>query len=291
MRRCAVLITILVGRLGTAADTPKATLALQATGLAKMSVSPHRAPGVRPPPTPAGGKVCDRPLSTNNDLPRYAGEAVRYLVNVNGLSVGTIDFKIEKNGTFNGQAVTEYRSLFRLDALVSTVVAVDGRALSLVPANVTGPAQAVSSYRFNDIQFEESASFAPGNKKVSSSRSKNGQKKDEQREFPMSVVDFVSGFYLVRALPETMNGCAVLYGNQRAYTIWVEPNGQEEVKTPVGLKPAQRYKISYTHEKAKRWEQGTFWLSTTPERLPYKAEVNGQNHLEAFVHMYEKGRN
>ena len=35
---------------------------------------------------------------------------------------------------------------------------------------------------------------------------------------------------------------------------------------------------------------GVLWIGEGPERLPYKAEINGQNRLEARIHLYETGK-
>ncbi len=218
------------------------------------------------------------------------GETIRYLVNVDGLSVGTIDFKVERRAVYAGQPVTEYRSLFKLDSLVSTLIPVEGRAASLVPEMSFVPVVAMNRYSLSDNTFEESQTFASGGHTVMSKRSKNGKSKDERRLFPGPAIDFVSGFYLLRSLPDNAAGCVIIYGNQRAYTVWLKPDGSEKVRTPVGLRQAQRYLVSYASDKSKKPASGLLWLGEAPMRLPYRAELNGKSRLEARIHLYETGK-
>lgn len=247
------------------------------------------APAPAPPKTPPGLEPCTTPLQPNGELTRSVGETVRYLVDVNGLSVGTVDFRIEKRGTFDGQPVTEYRSLFKIDNLVAAAIPVEGRAATLVPDAGSSPAKAMSRYKLDKNEFEEDLTYAPGGRAVSSHRSKNGRAKDESRAFPGPVLDFVSSFYTLRTLALDTRGCAIIYSNQRAYTVWIEPDGEEDVMTPVGLKPAERYAITFASEKSKKPVSGRLWLGAAPDRLPYRAELRGKRRLEARIHLFENG--
>jgi hypothetical protein len=233
---------------------------------------------------------CSTPLTPAADLPRAVGETVRYVVDVNGLSVGTIDFRIEKRGTFGGQPVTEYRSLFKIDQLVGTVLPVEGRAAALVGDASYWPTQAMSKYTMDKNDFEESQTYAAGGRGVSSRRVKNGKPNEESRVFPGPAQDFVSAFYLVRSLPPDVSGCAIIYASQRAYTVWIKPDGDEKVMTPVGLKQARRYAIVWASDKAKKPADAKLWVGDGPDRLPLKAELFGPGHLEARIHLYETGK-
>jgi hypothetical protein len=217
------------------------------------------------------------------------GETIRYAVDVDGLSVGTIDFKIERRGLFDGRAVTEYRSLFKIDGLVATFVPVEGQAASIVPEIGFWPARAMSRFKMSENQIEENQTYSESGRVLSANRVKDGKAADDRREFPMPATDFVSGFYMLRRLPPGAQGCAILYGNQRAYTVWIKPDGAEKVKTPVGLRDAERYAVSYASDKSKTPFTGTIWIGASPERLPYRAIVNGKNTLEARIHLYETG--
>lgn len=242
------------------------------------------------PKVPSDLSPCDKPLLPPQDLPRSLGETVRYVVDVNGLSVGTIDFKIERKGQFAGKPVTEYRSLFKIDALVAMLLPVEGRASAFVPDTARAPVVAMNKYKLDQFDIEEKQTFGDGALKVASKRMKNGESKDDARDFPGPVQDFVSGFYYLRTLPAAASGCAIIYGNQRAYTVWLEADGDEKIMTPVGLKTANRYAIRYAHDKSKKSATGRVWLGTGADRLPYKAEIIGADRLEARVHAYETGQ-
>ncbi len=260
--------------------------------VAALTDSPAGSLGAKPgqKPSPPLVPPCTSPLSPVSDLPRTAGETIRYVVDVNGLSVGTIDFKIERQGLFDGHAVTEYRSLFKLDGLVSTFVPVEGQAAALVPEASYTPARAMNRYKLSDTHFEENQTFGAQGRSVKSKRTRNGKPADDSRQFSTPATDFVSGFYLIRRVPKDVAGCAIVYGNQRTYTIWIKPDGKERVKTPVGLREADRYLVTYASDKAKKALNGVIWMGDGPERLPYKVQLDGQNQLEARIHLYETGK-
>jgi hypothetical protein len=247
--------------------------------------------GIAPPKTPSGLPQCSVTLAPSLAMPRLAGETIRYNVDIGGISVGTVDFKIEKNGTHEGEAVTEYRSLFKLDTLVSTFVPVEGRAAALVPREAYTPKVAMNHYELDKNTFEEDISLESDGKRLASRRKKNGELKKEERIFPSPVQDFVSGFYMLRSLPADANGCAIIYGNQRAYTIWIKPDGTERIKTPIGMQLTDRYVITYGSEKSKKPFTAHLWMSQgSGMRLPYQAQIDGDQTLIARVHLYEAGR-
>ena len=239
------------------------------------------------PKTPADLPQCTKALDAKGPLPQTAGETIRYLVDVNGLSVGTIDFKIERVGTYAGQLVTEYRSLFKLDSLVASFVPAEGRAASLVDLGSHLPLTSTNRYKSDKNNFEEDVTYASGGKGLSSKRLRNNEKKVDERSFPSPAIDFVSAYYVMRSFPAETNGCALLYANQRAYTVWVKHIGQESVRTPVGSKPADKYELRYASEKQRTAITATIWMATDATRLPYKMRVEGKQPLEARVHMYE----
>lgn len=270
----------------SAKQGPVATLETRALPHVRLPVRRDR---LRPPATPSGLLPCWQPLAPIADLPRSTGEVIRYLVDVDGLSVGTVDFKIERHGTYEGRTVTEYRSLFELDPLVATLVPLKGQAASLVPRRVFWPSRAMNRYTLDRNEYEETVSYQSDGRVLASTRSKNGKAKDASRRFGNPAPDFVSAFYMLRRMPEDMDGCSILYGNQRAYTIWMKHEGREKVKTPAGLREADRYLVRYGSERSRRPYEGSVWLGPAPDRLPYRAEVRGTHTLEARIHLFETG--
>ncbi|MEK7706166.1 MAG: DUF3108 domain-containing protein [Myxococcota bacterium] len=256
---------------------------------ARLDVRPSAIRAVAPP-TPRGLPACHKSLASAADLPRIAGETVRYLVDVDGLSVGTIDFQITRNGAYQGRAVTEYRSLFKLDALVATLIPVDGRAAAIVALGASTPIVAMNHYTSGAHQFQEDVTYAEGASRLESAQKKDASSKTVTRRFLAPAYDFVSAFYMLRSLPADAAGCTVVYGNQRAYTIWLVPDGSEDVPTPIGLQPSDRYQVRYASERAKAPTQATLWLARDAQRLPYRARIEGSHALEARIHLYEKGK-
>lgn len=250
----------------------------------------RKIPGaVEVPKTPSDLPQCKEPLSITGNLPSTAGETIRYLVDVEGLSVGTIDFKIERQGSFSGEAVTEYRSLFKLDSLVASFVPVEGRAASLVGTSTHLPLTSTNRYKTDKSTIEEDLKYSKKSLHLASSRRlrEGAQAKTEERDFNSPALDFVSAYYAMRSFPADTNGCALLYANQRAYTIWVKHVGQENVKTPTGTKPADKYELRYASEKSAKIFKASVWLATDASRLPYVMRVDGDKSIEARVHTYE----
>ena len=61
-----------------------------------------------------------------------------------------------------------------------------------------------------------------------------------EREFTGPIMDFVSGFYLLRAGRVASPTCSVVFGSHRAFTVLLEPLGVEAVETPIGQRPAEK---------------------------------------------------
>ena len=241
------------------------------------------------PKTPAGLAPCAAPLSVPGGLPRKVGETIRYVVDVDGLSVGTVDFKVERRGQFAGVPVTEYRSLFKLDGLVSAFLPVEGRAATLVPEPGHAPKVSMSHYRLDTKDIEEKLAYAPDAHSVAISRTKDGEHKNESRSFPVAMQDFISAFYLMRRLPLQHDGCAIIFSNQRAYTVWLKPDGEEEIKTPVGLRMTHRYTLLYASDRSTKAVSGHVWMGQDADKLPFKADADGSHHIEARIHLYVPG--
>jgi len=245
----------------------------------------------KPPVKPRLGiEPCENPLPDVERLPISIGETVRYVVDVDGLSVGVVDFRTIQRGQYEGQSVTEYRSQFKLDSLMGSLLPVDGRAASLVRDERGQPARAMNQYSVGERSYEETVVWNTTSGSLTSERRRGDKSKTVTRSFDSTARDFVSGFYTLRALPRESTGCTIIYGNQRAYTVHIRYAGEDKVMTPVGSKPADRYELRYAHERSKRVADATIWLSMGPDRLPYRAEIRARNKLDARIHLYEPGK-
>ena len=245
--------------------------------------------GELPPRAPKEVTRCSIPLIPTEPVVTPVGETVRYHVDVNGISVGQLDFKVERTGTLGGKDVTEYRSVFALDALASTFVPMKGRAASVVPAASVFPTQAMMRFSVRDKQVAEDLRFSGAGREVRSDRSIGDRRRVRRRRYAPELLDFVAGFYAARRLPPDADGCAVLFGNGRAYTFWVRGMGPERISTPTGPKVADRFVIRYGHETSRDVVEGEVWIGQDAHRLPYRAEARGKYHLVARVHLFDKG--
>ena len=61
------------------------------------------------------------------------------------------------------------------------------------------------------------------------------------------------------------------------------------MKTPVGLRDADRYNVLYAHERSKKPIKAAMWISKEGDRLPYQAEIFGRSHLLARIHLFIPG--
>lgn len=247
----------------------------------------YTVPGV--PKTPDGLAGCKEGIVFDGVLPRHLGETIRYTVEIDGLSVGLVDFKTEREGIFEGQPVTEYRSHFQIDSLVATLVPVEGRAAAIVPVGQSRAIHAMNKYRLKEKNYEEELSWQEDPPRLLSKRSRGAKTRTVQRLFTAESRDFITAFYMLRAMKPKFSGCTLIFANQRAYTIALTYAGEERVKTPVGLKDAYRYDIIYAHERSKTPIQASVWLSQSDDRLPYQAEIRGRSHLLARIHLFIPG--
>jgi len=241
------------------------------------------------PRSPKGLPSCENVLNSGEDLFLPVGETLRYLVNVDGLSVGTVDFKVASRGIYSGVFADEYRSLFKLDSFVSTLVPLQGQAASVVSAMDKTPLRSMNRYKVDDHDFDEHISYSPSARELTSIRDRDGVKRTQVRSFDYAVLDMVGAFYQLRRLPRAMNGCIVVYGNQRAYTVWLRSEGEERIQTPVGYRLADRYSLRYGSEYLKLPKEGKLWISADAQRVPYRVEVQGRHRLEAIIHTFEPG--
>jgi hypothetical protein len=228
-------------------------------------------------------------------LPQNAEESVRYGVAVDGLSVGTVDFQIARTGVYSGKAAVEYRSLFKLDHLLATMADIEGRAASLVWLDAASPHTAMSHYSMGNTTWHEELAFAEQGRQMRAVRRVTPAPKrlaEPEASPPVAqpIVDFVTGFYLLRRLPAKAASCMTVYINQHHYVVWATPQGSERVKTPVGMRPADIFAVRYQRMDGDTIGSGRIWLSQTEERLPYQFAIGDDRRIEVRLHTYAMGR-
>jgi hypothetical protein len=205
-------------------------------------------------------------------LSRQEGERFDYAVEVIGLSLGQVHIETAQRGNYGGQVVTEYRGWIDADAAVSALTTLEAKAFALVPDQSFTPVRSLVRYNFRGDRVEELQVHSQGGVKVLTSQLKNGDREVAERLFPAPVHDYLSGFLLLRSLPPSAQGCAVMLGNQRAYTMWIEPQGQENVATPSGKRLLDRFVVHYGSDKTKSVRDIVVWLTPGPERIPVRAQ-------------------
>ena len=242
------------------------------------------------PETPKGLGSCTDPLVPQSSLPHRVGERVSYEVEAMNLNLGTVSFEVSRSGTFEGQAVTEYRSEVESVGLVNALVKVEGSAAALVVDATARPVQAAARYTFQDKRRREMLRFSnPGNQ-VHSERHDGLKRSIQAPHFNKPVYDLLTSFYFLRALPNAVEGCVVVYAGQEAYTLWLKPESLELLDTPLGPRQAQRYLVRYASNRNKRVHSMKLWLDSEGENLPLRAE--GQNKWSPVARLkhYQAGK-
>ncbi len=223
------------------------------------------------PKPPKGLPRCEAPLLPAADLARPRGEQLEYEVELLGLSVGKANIVTWGRGQYGGQPVTEYRAWITPDPLVAVVLPVEGQVLALVPDSAATPIRSLTRYAFRGERVEESVDRAAEGRQVTSRRDKNGKAKTVTRSYAVPTLDYLSAFMLLRALPRGASGCTVIYGEQRAYTVWIDQEGTEVLPTSAGPKTFDRVRLRYGWAKSAEVETLRVWLTPGPERLPFVA--------------------
>ncbi len=227
-----------------------------------------------PPRTPGGLPACTEPLALGTGLQVRRGELIEYDLEIMGMDVGTLSFTIAREGTYEGAPVIELKSDLKVDRMVAKLVPLEGSAAALVTPAGTA-LQAAQRYRWATLAASEVQTYSSGGRVVASKRLANDERSDKQRGFHAPVRDFLSAFYVLRQLPRDARGCSIVYSGQKAYTVWLEPDGEERISTVQGLRLADRYKLRYGSDQANLVREARVWVSQDERRVPYKAE--GQN--------------
>jgi hypothetical protein len=245
---------------------------------------------VQPPETPAGLPVCEQPFVLDAPSPYRLGERFEYSVEVVGLSLGLVHIETARQGMFEGQKVTEVRGWIDPDPAVSALVTLEGRASALLPETGSTPVKSMVRYRFHGDVVAESQIHRAGGLDVRTDFEKNGERVTAERQFPSPVHDFLSSFLMLRGLPKDARGCAVIVANDKAYTVWLEPQGSEALETGRGTASFDRYLLRYGSDRTHTVRDVLLWISSGPERIPYQAK--GLNSYSPTVRLagYRPGR-
>jgi len=241
------------------------------------------------PKTPSGLLQCIHPLTPHKAFPRAPGEKLQYDLELFGINLGTASFEIKRRGTFRGVPVTEYRTSVDTASMVDLLTTVEGNAAAIVPDGHFAPVQAASSYVFRNHKEQEFQTYKLHGKKVVSKRNRNGKTSTQQKHFQTPVMDFLTGFYLLRGLSQNTSGCTIVYSGHKAFTLWIQPQRTETISTLFGKQSAHRYRIRYGSNRSKKIKEVLLWLSTDEKRLPLRIEGLTKFHPIAELTSYRNG--
>ncbi len=195
-----------------------------------LSFSTSAAP--RAPSPPRGLEACNQPYALSTPTRWPIGERIRYSLWLDGLAVGSLEFRVANEGVTAGKAAYELVSRFKVDELVATVLPVNGEAHSVVEQASLIPMRMWNDYFLNGKKYRETfEQVRPGVLKAQREREGSARLKTE-RTFTGPIMDFVSGFYLLRAGRVASPTCSVVFGSHRAFTVLLEPLGVSTASTP-----------------------------------------------------------
>jgi hypothetical protein len=215
---------------------------------------------------------------------------LEYEVKLLGLPLGTAHIATWGRGTYRGQAVTEYRAWIEPAVLVSALVSLEASAYALVPDRETSPLRSLVRYTFRGDRFEEQQLRSDNGLRLTATHAKNGKRKTIERSFSDPTLDYLTGFLLLRRLPEKSSGCTIVYADRRAYTVWIVFDGQETLSTNKGEHSFDRYQLKYGSDRAKEVHYASMWMTRGPDRIPFQAR--GASVTSPFVRLsgYRRGR-
>lgn len=242
-----------------------------------------------PPKTPRGLPRCEAPI-TPVDRPTRRGEQLQYDVELLGLPLGKANIVTWSRGQYAGEAVTEYRAWIEPDSLISAIAALEAQAYALVPDSSHTPVRSLTRYTYRGTRVEESQDRADSGRSLTSTLDRNGKKKTKRRVFPEPAHDYLTTFLLLRRMPANTAGCAVVYGEQRAYTVWITPEGRERVDTGQGERELDRYSLRYGSDRGKKVRDATVWMTTGAEPIPVQARGAGRAAPTVRLSGYRPGQ-
>jgi hypothetical protein len=231
--------------------------------------------GPAPPKTPKGMAQCEEPIVPLS-LPSRRGEQLAYDVELLGLSVGKAYFTTWERGLLDGEQVTEYRAWFEPDTLVSALADLHVRAYAVVADASQTPVKSLTRYAYRGTRVKESQSRSRDGRELTSTLERNGKVKTRSRQFPNPAYDYLTTFLLLRRLPALTSGCAVVYGEQITYTVWVEARGRERIDTAVGERDLERYQLRYASDSSPRIHEADVWVTPGANPVPIRARGPGR---------------
>lgn len=258
--------------------------------LTLMSVGFDARGAARTPTPPKGLEPCQSPYFMSKAPQWPIGEKIRYSLWVDGLAVGSVEFRVANEGLSGANQVYELVSRFKVDELVATVLPVSGEAHSIAEQGSLVPTRMWNNYQLNGKKYHESFEQPRSGSLIALRERQGSAKLRAEREFPGAIFDFVSGFYLLRSGRITSPSCALLFGSHRAFTVSLEPLGTEAVQTPIGQRPAEKLRLRYGAERSRKTREAILWISQSSDRLPYRVEIRGEHEIVVKIDMYDPGQ-
>ena len=240
------------------------------------------------PKTPKGLARCDNPITPAN-RPVRKGEQLEYDVEMLGLPLGKANIVTWRRGEFEGEAVTEYRAWVEPDSLVSALAALEAQAFSIVPDSSHTPVRSLTRYTFRGTEVKETQARSNDGRNLTSTLNRNGKQKTKRRVFPEPAHDYLTSFLLLRRMPANTSGCTVIYGEQRAYTVWISAEGKDRIDTAQGERNLDRYHLRYASDRGKKVREADVWMTAGPDPIPVQARGPGRTAPTVRLSGYRAG--
>lgn len=248
-----------------------------------MNAAASAAAGPPAPPTP----LCQPEPWPPRALLLPVGETMRYLVEVDGLSVGTLDFQVLPAGPEAGQ---EVRAVLGVDPLAASLLPARGRAAARLDAQSGRPLRAFMELSEGQRQAKFAWEFAAAGRPSRASATTPSQGRRHlvlPEQGPM--LDLLTTFYSLRQLAGQRHACIRVAAGVDVARLELTFASDELRRTPVGMRPSSRWQLRWASRPGARHAtagSGQLWTSQETG-LPLEADMRGRRHLRAVLSTYQ----
>jgi hypothetical protein len=207
--------------------------------------------------------------------------------------VGTIDFAIERVGIFAGEPAVVFRSAFQLDGMWAALAEITGTATAVVARSSGLPLHATTDVTQRQRRVREVVRFSQGAQQLAVRRRVGPDAASAEVKLPANAQpthDFLTALYNLRRLAPDATGCVRLYGNQHTYWMQLTAGGIDRINTPLGMRPADVFRVRAARLGTPQSWSGAVWLSPNAERVPYRMVFEATHLIEAKLQTYTLGR-
>lgn len=246
-------------------------------------------PVTEPPKTPDGLAPCVSPMVPGAPWSPRRGEKLTYSAELFGISLGRLEVETVAGGSAGHTARLEYRASADASALVRTLFGLEFTISAWRPSTGAAPVSTQLHYRYLFRHADERNEFSADARQVISWRESEDKGNSLERGFASPVHDLLSSLFFLRSLEPGTSGCTILYGNQCAYTVWIEPETIDSEETIWGKRAVERLSIRYGSDAFDFTRKASITITVGAERIPLRGEIENSVHPVVELVAFEPG--